>query len=76
MAKVIIESEGIDPPVRVTVIDFSDVDTLYTLTCSGDGRDECPTNGFEPGDTWAYDYEGCVDAGQAHVRAHERRAGR
>lgn len=74
MPKVVIEAERGNPPACVTLVEISALDGIYTLACTGDRFDECPTSGFEPnaGDTWS-DRDECIAAGEVHIAAHERR---
>jgi hypothetical protein len=74
MPKVVIEAERGNPPACVTLIELSPVDGIYTLACTGDRLDECPTAGFEPagGYTWS-NRDACIAAGEVHIAAHERR---
>lgn len=74
MPKVVIEAERGNPPACVTLVEISPLDGVYTLACTGDRFDECPTAGFEPaaGDTWS-DRDECIAAGEVHIAAHEKR---
>lgn len=74
MPKIVIEAVRGNPPACVTLIEISADDGIYTLACTGDRFDECPTAGFEPnaGDTWSNLAE-CIAAGEVHIAAHERR---
>lgn len=58
-------------PLHVEVITISEIDGIYTLRCTGDQIDACPSN-VESGDTWS-NFEDCVAEGLAHVGLHERR---
>lgn len=73
MSYIVIMPGRTNVTARIDVIEISEVDGIYTLSCSGDGLDECPRAGFAPGDTWGNGYAEAIEAGLIHMGAHERR---
>lgn len=70
MPRIIIEPDS-DIPVRILVVEISDVDGIYALRCTGDGVDQCPED-LEPGDTWSSLID-CIQDGVVHMGNHEKR---
>jgi hypothetical protein len=71
MSRIVIEATRRGVGARVTVVEISETDGIYALSCSGDPGRECPSD-LEPGDTWS-DFEDCVQSGIRHIGNHEMR---
>lgn len=82
MSRIVIHPERLGVRAKVTLVEISAIDGIYTLLCTGDTiaaatKDEshsCPHAGFDPadGDTWS-DLNDCIAAAEIHMAAHERR---
>jgi hypothetical protein len=55
--------------VVAEVVTLSEIDGIYAIACTGDGRDQCPAD-LEAGDTWS-NFEDCVQAAITHIHNHE-----
>lgn len=72
MPRIIIDSDRESlAHLRAEIVTLSEIDGIYTVVCSGDGRDQCPSD-LEPGDTWS-SLEDCIEAAVRHVASHEQR---
>lgn len=78
MSRILITTDNIARPTRsasepvAEVVALSEIDGIYTITCTGDGIDQCPED-LEPGDTWS-DFEVCVRGAITHIHNHEKRS--